>query len=162
MKESALAWIVGILNKNKIPFSVCGGLAANFYGSERPLNDIDLFVPGQCFDQVVKAGTNHISKPAQHYCEEAEGWDLEYVQFIYDGIKIEVGSAHKTKIFDAEHHCWQDLPIDFENTVKSTIFGSPVSVMPVADLIRYKTQLGREVDKLDVAAISNTRDCGAR
>ena len=155
MKEKALAWIVTLLNDNNSPFSICGGLAAQFYGAKRPLNDIDLFVPAQYFDTVVNAGKAYISKPAQHYCEAAEGWDLEYVQFIYKGVKIEVGSAKGVKIFDSVSSTWQALTIDFENTVKGELFGVPVSVMPKEDLIAYKTSLGRDVDRIDIQSLSS-------
>lgn len=40
----AAQWIVGLLRDRSIPFLICGGLAAKGYGSERELNDIDLFV----------------------------------------------------------------------------------------------------------------------
>lgn len=43
--SQALRWIVAILEENRIPFQVTGGLTARVYGSHRPLNDIDLDVP---------------------------------------------------------------------------------------------------------------------
>ena len=140
MKENALAWIVEILQENRVPFSICGGLAANFYGSERPLNDIDLFVPDEYFSDVVEAGAKYISKPAQHYCEKAEGWDLEYVQFIFEGVKIEVGNSKNAKVYDTSASRWHELIIDFQDTVKGKILGSEVSVMPVTDLVSLAVQ----------------------
>jgi len=82
---------VGLLRVRQIPFQICGGLAAQGYGAERELNDIDLFVHGEHFATVVQAGQAFISKPAGHFCEE--GWDLTYVQFKQAGIKVEVGNA---------------------------------------------------------------------
>jgi hypothetical protein len=52
----AAQWIVELLRDRNIPFLICGGLAAKGYGSERDLNDIDLFVPGEDFSAVVQAG----------------------------------------------------------------------------------------------------------
>jgi len=141
MKEEALRWIV------------CGGLAANFYGSKRPLQDIDLFVPASHFWEVVEAGIDYISKPAQYYCEEAEGWDLEYVQFLHSGVKVEVGSSKGTRIYNPKNSCWETLEIDFKNTIQDRIFGIEVSVMPITDLINYKSVLGRPVDFEDIAAV---------
>ncbi|WP_027858033.1 nucleotidyltransferase family protein [Marinobacterium jannaschii] len=153
MKDRALAWIVTLLETRNIPLSVCGGLAANFYGSDRPLNDIDLFVPQARFAEVVSAGAGFVSKPAQHYCEKAEGWDLEYVQLIYKGTKIEVGNACNARIFDRSVSRWRPLVIDFDSTVTGEYLGSRLSVMPRADLIEYKSRLGRAVDLQDISSL---------
>ncbi len=158
MQEKALAWIVSILDEKEIPYSICGGLAANFYGSERPLNDIDLFVPESYFDGVVESCAGYISKPAQHYCEAAEGWDLVYAQFIFAGTKIEVGNASNARIYDASSSCWHTLNIDFQNTVRGELLGTEVSVMPMADLIHYKRLLNRAVDQQDVLMLNGGRD----
>jgi hypothetical protein len=154
MAETALAWIVKVLNDRMCPFAVCGGLAARFYGVDRPLNDIDIFVPAACFQAVVDAGAQYISKPAQHYCEAAEGWDLEYVQFLYAGTKIEVGNARQVNIYERALARWRPLVVDFDSTVSGVILGSRVSVMPKTDLMRYKTQLGRDVDLQDVSVLT--------
>lgn len=154
MKENALAWIVGILNDHQCPYAICGGLAANVYGSPRPLNDIDLFVPAQYFDRIVQAGADYISKPAEHYCEAVEGWDLEYAQFIYQGTKIEIGSDKNVRIFDHSNDEWTALIIDFDNAVKGQLFGIDILVMPKADLVSYKTMLDRDVDRQDVSALN--------
>lgn len=76
--QLAAQWIVKLLNDRSIPFLICGGLAAKGYGSERELNDIDLFVPGKYFSSVVQAGKDYVSKPAAH--RQEEGWDVTYVQ----------------------------------------------------------------------------------
>jgi|GEM_PF-6476084 len=86
--RKAFEWIVGLVREKDIPFLICGGLAAIGYGAERDLHDIVLFVPGEAFEKIVEAGKDFISKRAGH-CREA-GWDLDYVQFIYGGVKVEV------------------------------------------------------------------------
>lgn len=102
MHHLAAQWIVGLLKERNIPFLICGGLAAKGYGSERDLNDLDLFVPGKHFSSVVQDGQDgqeFVSKAAAH--RQEEGWDLTYVQFKYEGIKVEVGSADGPQIFEA-------------------------------------------------------------
>ncbi|MBT2775196.1 hypothetical protein J7J47_23540 [Halomonas sp. ISL-60] len=151
MHQLAAKWIVEVLRDSNIPFQICGGLAAKGYGAERELNDIDLFVPGEHFQKVVQAGQSFISKPAKHYCEE--GWDLTYVQFKYEGIKVEVGSADGAQIFDVASQAWVPLKIAFDRYVTVTLLGLALPVMLKEDLIRYKTVLSRPVDIDDIRAM---------
>lgn len=147
----AAQWIVGLLRDRSIPFLICGGLAAKGYGSERELNDIDLFVPGEHFSSVVQAGQEFISKAAAH--RQEEGWDLTYVQFKYAGIKVEVGSADSPHIFDAGTETWVPLDIDFARYATVHLLGLELPLMLKDDLIEYKTVLSRRVDIEDIRAI---------
>ncbi|WP_409525705.1 hypothetical protein [Nitrincola sp. MINF-07-Sa-05] len=151
MHQVAVQWIVGLLKDRNIPFLICGGLAAKGYGSERDLNDIDLFVPGEHFSSVVQAGQEFISKPATHYREE--GWDLTYVQFKYEGIKVEVGSADSPRIFDVISQTWIPLKIDFSRYKTVRLLGLELPLMLKKDLVRYKLALSRPVDIEDIRAI---------
>tara|TARA_R110002012_G_scaffold315853_1_gene530215 strand:+ start:157 stop:624 length:468 start_codon:yes stop_codon:yes gene_type:complete len=148
MHQLAAQWIVGLLRDRHIPFQICGGLASKGYGSERALNDIDLFVPGEHFLTVVQAGQANTSKPATHYCEE--GWDLTYVQFKYEGIKVEVGNASDAQIFDAASQAWVPLNIAFDRYETASVLGMELPLMLKEDLIRYKTMLSRPVDIDDI------------
>lgn len=152
MHQLAAQWIARLLRDRNTPFQICGGLAAKGYGSERALNDIDLFVPGELFLTVVQAGQANISKPAKHYCEE--GWDLTYVQFKYEGIKVEVGNADGAQIFDAASQAWVPLNIAFDRYETASLLGLELPLMLKEDLIRYKTVLSRPVDIDDIRAIA--------
>ncbi|MHA7926325.1 MAG: hypothetical protein ACX936_14055 [Marinobacter sp.] len=151
MHHIAARWIVGLLRDRNIPFLICGGLAAKGYGSERDLNDIDLFVPGEHFPSVVQAGQEFVSKAAAH--RQEEGWDLTYVQFKYKGIKVEVGSADRPKIFDAGSETWVPLNIDFSRYTPAHLLGLELPLMLKDDLIQYKSALSRPVDIQDIRAI---------
>ncbi|MBD3897172.1 hypothetical protein IEI94_15040 [Halomonas sp. ML-15] len=151
MHQAAAEWVVGLLRQREIPFVICGGLAAQGYGAKRPLHDIDLFVPGEVFSSVVEAGQAYISKGAAHYREE--GWDLTYVQFKYEGIKVEVGSADGAHIFDASRQAWVPLAIDVTRVEMRPVLGMDLPLMPKDDLIRYKRALSRPVDIEDIRAI---------
>ena len=151
MHHLAVQWIVGLLRDRNIPFLICGGLAAKGYGSERDLNDIDLFVPGECFWSVVEAGQEYVSKAAAHRREE--GWDLTYVQFKYEGVKVEVGNADRAQIFDAQNRTWVALNIDFSRYDTVHLLGLELPLMLKEDLIWYKSLLSRPVDIEDVLAI---------
>jgi len=152
MHELAAEWIVGLLRDRNIPFLICGGLAAQGYGSERDLNDIDLFVPGEHFSSVVQAGLEFMSKSAAR--RQEEGWDLTYVQFKYEGIKVEVGSADNPRIFEASNQTWIPLSIDFSRLATVRLLGLDLPLMLREDLVRYKTALSRPVDIEDVHAIT--------
>jgi hypothetical protein len=58
-------------------------------------------------------GQDYVSKPAKHYFEEAEGWNVKYVQFKYGETKIDVGSEKDVEIFDASIKEWVELEVDF-------------------------------------------------
>lgn len=151
MHTSALQWVVDLLKDRNIPFLVCGGLAAKGYGSERDLNDIDLFVPGEHFLSVVRAGHAFVSKVAAH--RQEEGWDLIYVQFEYEGIKVEVGNADGPLIFDVTSKSWVPLDIDFSRSQTREVLGIELPLMLKEDLVQYKSALSRPVDIEDIRAI---------
>lgn len=151
MHQSAAKWIVSLLSERNIPFLICGGLAARGYGSQRDLHDIDLFVPGEHFLSVVQAGQPFVSKAAAH--RQEEGWDLTYVQFKFEGVKVEVGNADGTQIFDAQNRAWVALNIDFSRYETMQLLGFELPLMLKKDLIWYKSVLSRPVDIEDVLAI---------
>ena len=151
MHQLATQWIVGLLRDRKIPFLICGGLAAKGYGSGRDLNDIDLFVPCEHFSSVVQAGQEFVSKAAAH--RQEEGWDLTYVQFKYEGIKVEVGNADCPRIFDAGNETWVPLNIDFSRYATVHLLGLELPLMLKDDLVQYKSALSRPVDLEDIRAI---------
>ena len=151
MHQSAAKWIASLLRDRNIPFLVCGGLAARAYGSQRDLHDIDLFVPGEHFLSVVQAGQPFISKAAAH--RQEEGWNLTYVQFKYEGVKVEVGSSDGPRIFDANRQTWVPLSIDFSRYATVSLLGLELPLMLKEDLVQYKTALSRPVDIEDVCAI---------
>lgn len=153
--KEAAHWITGLLRHKKIPFLICGGLAAKGYGSARDLNDIDLFVPAEHFQTVVQAGQVYISKPAAHHQEEC--WDVTYVQFKYEGVKVEVGSADDPRIFDSINQTWIPLDIDFSRYTNVNLLGIELPLMLKVDLIRYKSVLLRPVDIEDIQAICDSR-----
>lgn len=148
IRETAFLWIIDKLESYNIPYLICGGLAANAYGTNRPLNDIDIFVPERNFSKIVNTGKDYISYGPDRYRDQY--WNVEYVQFIYDGQKIEIGSSSDISIHNADTSQWESLNINFDAYTLLTLCGRDVRVMKKADLITYKNKLAREVDKIDV------------
>ncbi len=147
----ALDWIVSYLERHDIPYLMCGGLAAQAYGSARPLADIDLYVPDQFLNQVSAMGRDYVSFGPAHYVDEK--WDLTFVQFVYEGQKIEVGSDRECKILDSRTGEWHKKNIDFDRYNLVSLYGKLVRVMKKDDLIAYKLKLSREVDLDDISQI---------
>lgn len=154
MTVEALRWITSLMEDNKIPYLICGGFAAFAYGSKRAINDIDLIVSEENFDQVVNLGKAYISKPAKRYFEGTEGWHVKYVQFKFGEIKIEVGSSKDVEIFDTTQKKWVALQVDFSKIEYRSINEINLPLMAKEDLINYKKRLARPVDLYDIKAIN--------
>jgi len=147
----ALEWIESKLHHARAPRLYCGGLAVRAYGGSRPLNDIDLFVPDAHFWPLVDALGAYIRKPALRQREA--GWELTYAQFVYDGIKIEIGSDDHPRIQDGMTGDWGVLDIDYAAAEQRTYAGCTIPLMARRQLIAYKRTLRRDVDLIDVSQI---------
>mgnify|MGYP001047025447 CR=1 FL=1 len=88
MHHAADHRIAGVLRDKDIPLLICRGLSAKEYCSERDLNDIDLFAPGEHFSSVASGGQEYVSKLATRYREE--GRYLTYVLFKYKVITVKL------------------------------------------------------------------------
>ena len=151
--NNAFKWIIQLLELNDIPYLICGGLAANAYGSKRLLNDIDIFVPNTNYFDVVTLGDEYISYGPERYRDQH--WDVEYVQFTYEGQKIEVGSSDEVKIFNSNSNSWVALELNFDSFSTISLLGRKVKVMNKSELVSYKSKLAREVDLIDVNEIKS-------
>ena len=154
MVASALKWIDGLLREHHIPYLICGGCAAFAYGSKRSINDIDIFVPDDHFELVATLGEQYITKPAKYYCEDTEGWRVNYFQLLYDGIKIEIASDKNVQIFDAALQQWVTLEVEVKTAMDGLLFDLAVPLIPREALVKYKTALSRPVDLEDIKAIT--------
>ena len=148
--KNALLWIQSILEIADVPYQIVGGLAAYIYGSHRPIADIDLYIPKNDVSNLEDELAPFITKPLTHYVEGE--WDLEYLQLIYQGQKIEIGLVPGVKIRKKDGD-WVNQTIDFTTSVISEFEGVRIPLMPKAQLIQYKTLLARDVDLFDVQAI---------
>lgn len=149
--SNALRWIVDILHKHQIPFQIAGGLAARVYGSTRELDDIDIDIPEESFSIIQPdVESNIIFGPKQFHDEH---WNIFLMTLDYHGQKIDLGGAHKTKIFNQQAQQWEELISDVSLAKLNKIFGIEVPVIPLKELIAYKSKVAREVDMADVQEI---------
>ncbi len=148
----ALEWIEDRLHHAGCLRLYCGGLAVQAYGGTRPLNDIDLFVPHADFAPLVHDLRDYIRKPALRQREA--GWDLTYVQFVYDGIKIEIGSDDHPLIQNGATGNWCALEIEYDAAEWRRVANCTIPVMARSQLIAYKSVLQRDVDLVDIGEIA--------
>ncbi len=151
--EQALRWIVEKLEQHRIDYQIVGGLAAIAYGSGRELADIDLYIS--------HASSKHFLddiKPSVYWGpahQRDAHWDITYLKIDYEGQKIEIGDSDNAKIFDAHKKQWVSQGIDYSASQRKMVLGCEVNVMPLKQLIAYKSLLNREVDIEDIAFLTS-------
>lgn len=149
--KKAFHWIIGILKSHNVPFQISGGLAANIYGSTRPLADIDIDISEDKFNDILPDVTPYIISGPERFCNE--NFDLFVMTLNYAGQKIDICSD-MVKICDAKTGEWHDNSTDFSIYELREIYGMTVPVIKKDDLIKYKKILGRPVDLEDIKQLS--------
>jgi hypothetical protein len=153
--EAAFLWIIGILRKYDIPFQIGGGFAARLYGATRELADIDIDIPEDRFSEIISDVKDYIKfGPAQY---RDDSWDLFLMTLSYGGQDIDIAGAYDCKVFDQSKKEWATVRDDFTTASIKSIYGINVPVMNRDGLIAYKTMLGRDVDKIDIAQLQSAR-----
>ena len=150
--KSALKWIVGILERHKVPFQVTGGLAAEMYGSRRELADIDLEIPENDFLPILKDVKRHIIFGPKRLKDK--NWDIFLMTLEYGDQKIDLAGAYSELIRGEKRKRWVLQNTHFDEGPVKKIYGIRVHVARKKDLVAYKKELGRPVDKIDVKEIS--------
>ena len=146
--EKALRWILGILEKHKVTYQISGGFAAKLHGATRELADIDIEVPHEVFSKIMDEVKPFIFWGPTRF--QDENWDLVYAKIEYGGQKVDITDGGSLKIIDGKTKEVVLRKIDFSDFIEKEIFGMRVKVIPKEKLIRYKSVLGRDVDKLDI------------
>lgn len=147
----ALHWIVGILNKHKIQYNISGGFSAHLYGSNRPVNDIDIDIPEDDFEKIYDDVKAYIILGPENYKDER--WDLKLMTLNYFDQEIDIGGAFKQKIFDDISQKWINLPTNFSKSKKINVDGIELNIIDPHDLVNYKKLLSGEHQKIDIKAV---------
>jgi hypothetical protein len=156
MRDSAAAlrWIVQELERRSIPFALVGGIAANAYGTTRPLHDIDIDIPVASLSVLAKE-----LEPYKTFGPErsvSECFECDLVGFSFAGQEIELSGAETFRIKDASTGEWRAWPTDLSAIERRIVFGISVPVMGQRELIAYKRLAGRETDLVDVAELERS------
>lgn len=149
--KEAFHWIIKLLRKHRIPFQLTGGLAAELYGSQRPLADIDIDIPKNKFKSLVPEVKEYIVFGPARYKDKH--WNLRLMTLKYNNQVIDICSSHK-KIFDHFKKKWVEIDTHFHKSKMLYVFGLRVPTIAEGEFIAYKKELWRKVDKIDVEEMS--------
>ncbi len=147
----ALEWITEILKRKNIPYQISGGFAAKIYGSERPLNDIDIDIPEDKFESILAEIKPYITYGPDQLNDGK--WDTKLITLNFKGQEIDIGGAFETKISNKKRTKWIPYPIDFSKSLKMKVEGLEISVISPEELIKYKQHLDGEHQTVDINAV---------
>lgn len=147
----ALRWIVEILNRKNIPYQISGGLAAHFYGSKRPVNDIDIDIPEENLADIVHEIEAYIVTGPGHHVDGK--WDLQLIALNYNGQDIDIGGAYETKVTTKDRTAWIAIPADLGSAQKIKVGDLSVNVASPQSMIAYKQHLDGEHQIEDIEAM---------
>lgn len=150
--ESAFKWIIGILQKHKIPFQIKGGLASILYGVKRELADIDISIPENSFDELFSDVKDFIKYGPDQYLDDE--WDIKLITLKYKGQNIDIAGAFDKKNFDKKNNKWVNTPSNFDTSVYMDVYGLNVPVISKEDLLSYKKLILRDVDIFDIETLN--------
>lgn len=153
--KQALTWITAILKNYNIPFQIAGGLAARTYGAVRELADIDIDIPEDSFELIIKEVASYIIFGPDHFKDES--WDIFLMTLRYNNQEIDLGGAYHTKIYNQKNKTWIKLITDFSTAEHREIMGLKLPVIARNELIAYKKILARPVDLLDIEQMTTSQ-----
>jgi hypothetical protein len=149
--ENAFKWIIGLLQKNKIPYQLSGGFAARIYGSNRPLYDIDIEIPDKYFDKLLPYVKDYLVYGPQRYLDET--FDLLLMTLKYQGQKIDISGCETDRLFNYQTKQWEFCDTKINDVVEKELYGLTVPVIKLQDLVTYKEKIRRPTDLEDVKVI---------
>ncbi|MFZ5982677.1 MAG: hypothetical protein ACOYS2_03870, partial [Patescibacteria group bacterium] len=144
----ALKWIVGILNDNKIPYRIGGGLAVNLYGSDRSVSDIDISISGKYFEKIVPLVKDFIIAGPKHYLNEK--WDCITLSLNYFGQDIDLTDV-ETLLMKTNDGKWvknREIYERFQD-VERDLDSVKITLMNPKSLLEYKEHLQGEHQEYD-------------
>ena len=80
-------------------------------------------------------------------------WDVNYLSIDYQCQDIDLIGSNSQKIFNKNTRKWGNFKINLSSP-KKKIFGLIVPVIPKNELIKYKAKIKRDIDLLDVKALT--------
>jgi len=146
--KEAFTWIVAILRKNNVPFQFTGGFAAKLYGSDRPLADFDIDLHDKDIEKLVPQLTPYIVRGPERYIDEQ--FNIYGVFLNYKGQKIDLCGSDTQKLYNRKKKRWEKENINLSKAVKKKAYSKLIPVIPLKNLLHYKSKISRPVDLVDI------------
>ena len=150
--KEAFLWIIRLLRKQRIPFQIFGGFAANIYGSKRQLADIDIEIPTKKLCVLLPHVKKYVTYGPKRYKDR--NYDLLLLTLRHKGQEIDICGSETIKIFNKKAKKWVKVGTNLSKTQNKKVYGHSVPVMKIKDLINLKQKLGRRVDIKDIRSLS--------
>ncbi len=141
-----------VLERDHVPYAVCGGLAVTIHGRPRLTIDIDIVVPKPVMDQAIELA-------ASVGFDMQEGWvylpknDLG-INRLFRLTKVEGGEFITLDLLEAD----SDAIRLFADRVRVSIEDRQITVLSKAAIIEMKSRSTRTKDILDIEMLQDETD----
>lgn len=149
----ALKWIITILREQKIPYQICGGLCARFYGATRRINDIDIDIREKDFSRLQTIIKPYLISGPDLYVDKK--WRVLMMSLKYKDQLIEFTNGDIVKISNSNRSKWLVFRYDLRDVTVIPWEGTILNLMKAEKILRYKKYLDGEKQKKDIRAIKN-------
>ncbi len=149
----ALSWITTILEKNNISYQISGGFAGCFFGSQRKLNDIDIDISENDFDQIIDEIRPWLVFGPSRYKDDK--WDLYLMTIHYHGQEIDISGIETCLISSKDRKKWIHFTTDFNKCITAKINDINIPIIDPSDFVLYKKELDGEHQLEDIIAAEN-------
>ena len=137
--------IIEVLDRNGIEYALCGGIAMAVYGSPRATVDIDILIPEESLESVIKL--------AAQLGYTIRGRDLNF-----DEIKIrrvsKIDRVSKELITLDMLIVTSQIEKIWKTRIKTNLEGGKLSVVSREGLVALKEMAGRPQDIADIDALT--------
>lgn len=146
-QKRVLGKLVQALNDAGIKYQITGGLAAITYGAKRPLQDIDIDVHREDMPRIPELFSKYITNHLHRF--QDDNFDLDLINLNIDGVPVDISQTEDSYVFSKDVGKTKMEP-DLSRAVSVNYEGLNLLVQDKAELIRYKTLAGRDVDLIDI------------
>jgi len=149
----AVRTLVDLFGRLGIRFRCTGGLAGNFYGSRWPLSDIDVDVRGRDLPIIAEALGSCVTMSARRVVDEE--FDIVILKCRLYEVEAEIIQAEEA--FINVERVWERFDVDVNRAEKVRWHSRDIPLIPLDELIGYKTRLGRHADVADLLEVQRGR-----